>query len=195
MTSCQNHIQIAEGIREIAKFYCVIPRMLQVIKNTNRKNWYTKTRIPQNNESLRIKFQNIKPHWNSTSILRMNFRGVFLSFQWEAKYFLANIYRSKCVIKCAAKIKKIGWEMKILCPKTFLNSEFCMGKRQAVEVTIFPKHFKLLNILSTSKCTEIIELQNPVKNFRRIQSLNFWILSLAHKFPFPYYVWYTIFIL
>ena len=37
---------------------------------------------------------------------------------------------SKFVVKCAAKILKIGWQMKNLCPKILLkigNGEFCMG--------------------------------------------------------------------
>ena len=50
---------------------------------------------------------------------------------------------SKFVVKCAATVLKIGWEIKNLWPKYIW-----IGKWQAGEVTIFPENFKILNILS-----------------------------------------------
>ena len=55
--------------------------------------------------------------------------------------------RIPLVLKCAAKILKIGIQIKIEHPKLFLNRGFCMEKLLAREVTIFLEKIKSSKIL------------------------------------------------
>ena len=62
---------------------------------------------------------------------------------------ILSVFSIPFVLKCAAKILKIGLQIKIKRQKLFLNRDFCMGKSVAREVIIFLKKFKSLNSLST----------------------------------------------
>ena len=53
-------------------------------------------------------------------------RIIYSLFRGRQNIFI--IYITKFVVKCATKILKIGWQIKMLCPKIFLNREFSIEK-------------------------------------------------------------------
>ena len=75
-----------------------------------------------------------------TDFREWSFAEYFYLFGGKQNIFLP-ISRAKYVVKSPAKCLKIGWWIKILFPQIFLNREFCMGKWQVVEVTIFSEIF------------------------------------------------------
>ena len=60
------------------------------------------------------------------------------------------ISRSKFVVKCAAKILKIGYQINILCPKIFLNRNFVWGKVKQGKSLFSRKNLKFL--IFSQKC-------------------------------------------
>ena len=60
---------------------------------------------------------------------------------------ILSLISSPLVLKCAAKILKIGLQIKIKRPKMFLSGDFCMEKLLPREATIFPEKIKSFNIL------------------------------------------------
>ena len=65
---------------------------------------------------------------------------------------ILSLFSIPLVWKCAAKMLKIGLQIKISCPKKFLSRIFCMEKLLRREVTIFPEKKKAL--IFYSKCIE-----------------------------------------
>ena len=102
-----------------------------------------------------------------------------------------------CLNICRNRKKNVHWGTLFALLST--GPKYMWGKRQAVEVTIFPENFKSLNILSKKK--KSLKLPSNVlkdlheantsessRYFARIHSLTFWIISLAHsKFPIPFF--------
>ena len=83
-----------------------------------------------------------RQYLNSTPYAR-SFRRRFFAYPHAVNHSHTNIilpwFSIPLVLKCAAKILKIGSQIKIYRPKMFLNRDFCMEKLLAREVTIFPE--------------------------------------------------------
>ena len=56
------------------------------------------------------------------------FSGIMYSLFGGRQNIFLTIFSTKFVVKCAAKILKIGWQIKILCPKLFLNRDFALAR-------------------------------------------------------------------
>ena len=54
---------------------------------------------------------------------------------------ILSLFSIPLVLKCAAKILKIGLQIKLKRPKMFLSRVFCMERLLPREVTIFPEFF------------------------------------------------------
>ena len=89
------------------------------------------------------------------------FGWVFLSVWREAKYLDLNLSRSKFVIKCAAKILKIGWQIKHCVQKYFWIGNFAWkNKTQTSESSQnFPQDPKF-QFLDYLPCPCILPIQN-----------------------------------
>ena len=60
---------------------------------------------------------------------------------------ILSLFSIPLVLKCAAKILKIGLQINIQRPKMLLSRDFCIEKLLPREVTIFPEKNKSFNIL------------------------------------------------
>ena len=94
------------------------------------------------------------------------------------------MFGTKYVVTCAAKNLKIGYQIKHLCAKVFLNWDFLWGKKKRM----------LWNTYLRSK------LLNQFNGFVRVQRLRSWIIFPAHakslfKFDFGHksFILYPIF--
>ena len=67
-----------------------------------------------------------------TNVLFLNFDNEFFGIMYSLfggrQNIFLTIFITKFVVKCAANILKIGEQMKILCPKLILNSDFALAR-------------------------------------------------------------------
>ena len=82
--------------------------------------------------------------WPSEKVIS----GIIYSLLKVMQNIFLTIFSTKFVVKCATKNLKIDWQIKKLCPKTFLNRKFSIENWQGREVITFPENFKNLNNLS-----------------------------------------------
>ena len=89
--------------------------------------------------------------WVKPTPYARSFRRRFFAYHHAVNHPHKNIILSwfniPLVLKCAAKILKIGMQIKIYHPKMFLNRDFCMEILLAREVTIFPEKNKSSKVL------------------------------------------------
>ena len=110
---------------------------------------------------------------SSFGLLRMKFWGQLIVHFEEGKLF-----GTKFVVKYETEILKIGWQIRRLNPKIFLNRKFSVEKKWEREVIIFFWKKLEMNIKCHKKKLPEIKIPSSQVCVARSESLWLWIVSL-----------------